>query len=377
VGVRIGIFIAAAVLGAAFSIAAEARPVMGRVPEQGARTSDVGQCLKGEVTISQQEVDKARSAAKSLMDDYWLLALVSDTADVTPALQPAGTATWVDGTIELNRDQMKRLKDPFARNPQLTLASQPMSFAQSAAQGNNSARGVWPAFALADHSNVVGYYVVDFSRANDRWGISRLELVRAPAELPVARPFCVRPGDIEVAASVRSGSEATAVARAPTVVARPVAVVSEYRISTGDKIKITTFGEDRFSGEFLVHGGGKITFPLFGDISAAGLTAPELAGVIKNRLAPDYLRDPQVTAEIISFRPVYVLGEVARPGQYPYSEGMTMYALIAQAGGFSYRANHKRAYVRHDGQTAEQMLDIESSTPIMPGDTVRIGQRIF
>jgi polysaccharide export outer membrane protein len=84
-----------------------------------------------------------------------------------------------------------------------------------------------------------------------------------------------------------------------------------------------------------------------------------------------------VTAEIISFRPVYVLGEVARPGQYPYSEGMTMYALIAQAGGFSYRANHKRAYVRHDGQTAEQMLDIESSTPIMPGDTVRIGQRIF
>ena len=158
---------------------------------------------------------------------------------------------------------------------------------------------------------------------------------------------------------------------------QPLAVTQAYRINRGDKIKITTFGEDRFSGEFLVHGDGRITFPLFGDIPAAGLTSTEFAAAITNRLGPDYLREPQVTAEVISFRPVYILGEVARPGQYPYAEGLTMYALIAQAGGHSYRANRKYAWVRHDGQTAEQRVQVGSATPILPGDTIRIPQRIF
>ena len=163
----------------------------------------------------------------------------------------------------------------------------------------------------------------------------------------------------------------------PQTMAQQPSAAQPYRIATGDKVRISTFGEDRFSGEFLVHADGKIAFPLFGNIPAAGQTTAQLVFDIKRRLTPDYLRDPQVTAEVVSFRPVYVLGEVARPGQYPYSEGMTMYALIAQAGGFSYRANHKRAYVKHDDANAEQRIDIESSTPILPGDTIRIPQRIF
>lgn len=164
----------------------------------------------------------------------------------------------------------------------------------------------------------------------------------------------------------------------PVALAPESAIISEpYRIANGDRIKIVTFAEERFSGEYLVHGDGKITFPLFGDIPARGSTAAEFAASIASRLAPDYLRDPQVTAEVISFRPVYVLGEVARPGQYPYVEGMTMYALIAQAGGLSYRANHKLAFVRHDNRPDEQRVRIVSSSPVMPGDTIRIPQRIF
>lgn len=159
----------------------------------------------------------------------------------------------------------------------------------------------------------------------------------------------------------------------PTV----ASAVQPYRIANGDRIKITTFGEDRFTGEFLVHGNGTISFPLFGEIPARGSTPSELSAVIAGRLAPDYLRDPQVTAEVISFRPVYLLGEVARPGQYPYVEGMTMFALFAQAGGLSYRANRKYAYVRHDDQTAEMRVRVESATPVRPGDTIRITQRIF
>lgn len=158
---------------------------------------------------------------------------------------------------------------------------------------------------------------------------------------------------------------------------QPATSRQPYRISTGDKIKIVTFGEERLSGEFLVHGNGKISFPLFGDVPARGLTIAELVDSLTGRLAPDYVRDPQMTAEVISFQPVYILGEVARPGQFPYVEGMTMYALIAQAGGLSYRANRKRAYVRHEREPAERLIKLESATPVRPGDTIRIPQRIF
>lgn len=161
------------------------------------------------------------------------------------------------------------------------------------------------------------------------------------------------------------------------IVGPQVGTVQASAIAGGDKLKVTTFGEDRFSGEFTVHGDGKITFPLFGEIQASGLTPGQLADTIAGRLAPDYLREPRVTAEVISFRPVYVLGEVARPGQYAYVEGMTMYALVAQAGGFSYRANHKYAYVRRANEQAENRVIVESSTAVLPGDTIRVPQRIF
>ena len=150
-----------------------------------------------------------------------------------------------------------------------------------------------------------------------------------------------------------------------------------YRIGAGDRLRINTFGEDRFSGEFLVNGDGQIVFPLFGNIPARGLTTSDLAASIATRLQPDYVRDPRVTAEVISFRPVYVLGEVARPGEYPYTEGMTIYALIAKAGGLSYRANSKNIYVRHENDGTEQRLRLQSSTRILPGDTIRIPQRFF
>jgi protein involved in polysaccharide export with SLBB domain len=410
-GVRIQILIAAAALGAASSSVAEAqswlseqtqqarqpRPPVSPENERNSRQASqatVGRCLKGDVSVSQQQVNEALGPAQSLMNDYWMLAGVSDAADVTPAFQSLGTEKWVQGWLELTSSKMKRVRDEFARNSSLALAAQPSSFAVSGAGDNSHARGVWAVYERTDPSRIAGYYVVDFTRAMVRWGISRLELIKAPAERPIVMPFCVRPGDIEVAASTRvfpgpsgkatlptNGVASAPISRAPqpstsmTLVQTDVG--QEYRIARGDKVKISTFGEDRFSGEFLVHGDGKITFPMFGDIPAAGLTIPQLVRDLKKRLGPDYLRDPQVTGEVISFRPVYILGEVSRPGEYAYTEGMTMYALIAQAGGFSYRANHKHAFVRHDGQVDEQRVELESATPVRPGDTIRVPQRIF
>jgi len=189
----------------------------------------------------------------------------------------------------------------------------------------------------------------------------------APAEQPVpSQP--VAPAEQPVPAPVR-------IVPAPPLGASTAS--QPYRIGAGDRLRINTFGEDRFSGEFLVNGDGQIVFPLFGNIPARGLTTSDLAASIATRLQPDYVRDPRVTAEVISFRPVYVLGEVARPGEYPYTDGMTIYALIAKAGGLSYRANSKNIYVRHENDGAEQRLRLQSSTRILPGDMIRIPQRFF
>lgn len=183
--------------------------------------------------------------------------------------------------------------------------------------------------------------------------------VPPPPEMSVAPPHTISP----------------AVAPTPPPVAPPVK--QPYRIGAGDRIRIATFGEDRFSGEFLVNGDGQISFPLFGNIPARGLMIPELMASIADRLRSGYVRDPHVTGEVISFRPIYILGEVARPGEYPYIEGMTIYALIAKAGGFSYRANSKRIYVRHEDAAIEQRVRLESTTPLQPGDTIRVPQRFF
>jgi len=207
--------------------------------------------------------------------------------------------------------------------------------------------------------------------------LAMAEATWLPHPLPEAKPA-------ETAAPAAQAPEQPA----PPPAAEPVQMVptsplgasttkQPYRISAGDRLRIVTFGEDRFSGEFLVNGEGQIVFPLFGNIPASGLTTTDLAEAIASRLGPNYVREPHVTAEVIGFRPVYILGEVARPGEYPYTEGMTIYALLAKAGGLSYRANGKYIYVRHENDGAERRVRLESATSVRPGDTIRIPQRFF
>ena len=87
---------------------------------------------------------------------------------------------------------------------------------------------------------------------------------------------------------------------------------------------------------------GTIACPLIGDIKAAGLQTDELSKAIETKLAGGYLLDPKVSIQVASFRPVYVLGEVNKPGEYPYTQGLTIRGAVAKADGFTYRANERR-----------------------------------
>lgn len=154
------------------------------------------------------------------------------------------------------------------------------------------------------------------------------------------------------------------------------AVAEEYRLGPGDQLRITVFNETDLSGQYQVGSQGVISYPLIGDVRAAGLTIPEFTTALQTALQ-EYIRAPNVSVEVANYRPFFILGEVQRPGTYPYSANLTVYNAVATAGGFTYRANRGRVFIRHANEAEERSYRIDSTTPVLPGDTVRVGERLF
>ena len=86
-----------------------------------------------------------------------------------------------------------------------------------------------------------------------------------------------------------------------------------------------------------------------------------------------------MSAEIITYRPFYILGEVARPGQYDFAVGLTVEQAVAAAGGFTYRANSRKVFLKRATDTREMLVDLREtpSFPVRPGDTIRVAERFF
>lgn len=150
----------------------------------------------------------------------------------------------------------------------------------------------------------------------------------------------------------------------------------EYRLGSGDQLRITVFGEAELTGQFVVGSQGTIAYPLVGDVRAAGLTVIEFTELLQESLRT-YIRNPNVTVEVANYRPFFILGEVQRPGTYEYSANLTVLNAVATAGGFTYRANRRRVFIRHANEPQERSYDLGIATPVLPGDTVRIGERLF
>lgn len=155
----------------------------------------------------------------------------------------------------------------------------------------------------------------------------------------------------------------------------PTDVAGDYRLGVADKIRVKVFNEETLSDEFAVNANGAISFPLIGDVRAVGRTTSEVRDEIQQKLADGYLRNPRVSIDVLSFRPYYILGEVNKPGEYPYSSGLTADKAAATAGGYTYRAERKRVFIKHVGGAAEET--VSPSVSIRPGDTIRVGERYF
>ena len=149
------------------------------------------------------------------------------------------------------------------------------------------------------------------------------------------------------------------------------------KLQGGDKIRVTVFGEDKLTGEYDIDPGGFVSLPLAGTLHAAGLTKTQFEDVLTKKYVGSYLRDPKVTVDIASFRPFYVLGEVQKPGEYPYKSGLTVMSAIAVAGGQTYRASNSSILIKRAAETELKTYDLNADVPIYPGDILRLPERYF
>ena len=164
----------------------------------------------------------------------------------------------------------------------------------------------------------------------------------------------------------------------PTEAARRSWAVIPGNLARMTESEFTVFGQPTLTGEYTLDGNGVLAFPLIGNVPADGSTTSELQQKIAAKLAPDYLVNPSVSAEIVTRRPFYVIGEVQKPGNYPYVTDMTALNAVAMAGGFTRRAKKNDFYVKRIGPDGKIVRIVaKSETVLRAGDTLEVRERYF
>jgi polysaccharide export outer membrane protein len=176
---------------------------------------------------------------------------------------------------------------------------------------------------------------------------------------------------------------------------------TNYQIGAQDVLTITVFGETDLSGKFTVEQDGTFTFPLVGRIKAGGVTLRDVEQELKKKLSDGYLRNPQVTVSMETYRSqrILIMGEVRAPAEYQLTGDMTLLAALARAGGPTSLAGREALIVRtprHRATTPSgeggaepeiiridladlQAGNIALNIPLADGDTITVpkGQSVF
>jgi polysaccharide export outer membrane protein len=197
--------------------------------------------------------------------------------------------------------------------------------------------------------------------------------MRTSAPVAMAQPQ----GDLDAIAYGQSYGTAPRTALAYAAAPLPAAYDAAYRLDAGDKLRVVVYGQEGLTNTYAIDAGGAITMPLIGSVPARGRTPAGLAAEISGKLRNGFIRDPSVAVEIESYRPFFILGEVAAPGQYPYVPNMSVESAVAIAGGFSPRARRDRVTLTHIDGSGSSRIVVPLGTPLGPGDTVLVGERWF
>ncbi|AYD00513.1 polysaccharide biosynthesis/export family protein [Neorhizobium sp. NCHU2750] len=163
----------------------------------------------------------------------------------------------------------------------------------------------------------------------------------------------------------------------PATAGFETSALQPYRLDSGDRLRVTVFEQAGLTNTYTVDQAGYIAFPLVGQVTARGQTLPALEHTIAAKLKQGYLRDPDVSIEIDRYRPVFVMGEVGRPGQYSYVPGMTAQNAIAIAGGFTSRGYEQDVDVTRkiNGEVVTGRTGVTAT--VLAGDTIYVRERLF
>jgi polysaccharide export outer membrane protein len=179
-----------------------------------------------------------------------------------------------------------------------------------------------------------------------------------PAPLPPPPPLAIVPGP----------------PGAPGVPANPYGV---YRLDSGDGLRVIVFGQDNLSRVYNVDTSGNISMPLIGSVRARGLSTVQLGLDLEAELRRKYIKDPKVSVEVDVYRPFFILGEVRRPGQFPYVNGMTVEGAVAIAEGYTERAKKRMVRLTRKFGGLMSTVMVPTDYPVQPGDTIYVLERFF
>ena len=148
-----------------------------------------------------------------------------------------------------------------------------------------------------------------------------------------------------------------------------------YTLDAGDVIAVSVYGDDTISKSYKIDEAGMVSMPLVGPLPVRGLTTNAAAAEIAAALARGFMRNPNVSVQIDTYRPFFIQGAVKSAGQCAYVPQMTVRAAISTAGGYTDTANRSRATIyRKDGDQM-QKATVDLDFPIYPGDTIVIAER--
>jgi protein involved in polysaccharide export with SLBB domain len=149
-------------------------------------------------------------------------------------------------------------------------------------------------------------------------------------------------------------------------------------LQLGERLTVTVYNEPNLTGVYDINPAGLIVMPLIGAVKAVGRTPSELGRAITDRYKRGkFLEQPEVTVVVVQYQPIYIFGEVAKPGQYSYQSGLNVLSAVTTAGGLTYRASRDTVLIEHAGQQVWNEYPLVSSVTVLPGDLIRVPERYF
>lgn len=154
--------------------------------------------------------------------------------------------------------------------------------------------------------------------------------------------------------------------------------LGEYRVAPGDRLRVVVLSDPELSGEYEVDSTGMISPRMAGRVIVLGMSMPEIEQLLAERYrSGNYLRNPRISVDLVARRPFYIVGEVTRPGSFPYVSGINVVQAVAIAGGYTRRASKTRITIQRFNAQLGQEETVTEDSPVGPGDIIRVPERWF